>query len=190
MAGYLGSPNYPGDGGPATKAFLYYPSGVTVDSFGNIFIADTYNCLIREVNAATGIITTVAGNIADAGLGEGFYGGDNGPATLGLLNLPDEVVVDSNGNLYIADTLNNAVRKVSAPNAHLELPQTAVASASAPQGIQLYISDWCLNNNCFGQSRGDLAHHQQRNRGAIGGRGAGVHGWDALRLQGRRDHSG
>ena len=57
-------------------------------------------------------------------------------------------MVDSNGNLYIADTLNNAVRKVSAPNAHLELPQTAVASASAPQGIQLYISDWCLNNNC------------------------------------------
>lgn len=149
VAGYLGSPNYGGDGGPATKAFLYYPSGVTVDSFGNIFIADTYNCLIREVKAATGIITTVAGNTQDAGLGEGRYGGDNGPATLGLLNLPDEVAVDSNGNLFIADTQNNAIRKVGAPNSHLELPATAVASASAAQNIQLYITDWCLDNNCF-----------------------------------------
>ncbi len=150
VAGYLGSPNYGGDGGPATSAFLYYPSGVTVDSFGNLFIADTYNSLIREVNAATGVITTVAGNTADAGLGEGFYGGDGGPATLGLLNLPYGVAVDSNGNLFIADTSNNAIREVGAPNSHLSLPATNVGSASTSQNVSLYIAQYCPNNNCSG----------------------------------------
>ena len=152
-----GSPNYAGDGGLATLANLYYPSGVTVDSAGNLYIADSYNCLIRKVNAVTGIITTVAGNPQDAGLGQGTFGGDNGPATLGLLNIPDGVAVDSNGNLYIADTLNNAIRKVAAPNSHLSLPQTNVGSASASQDVQLYISSYCPDNNCNNPGGNSLA---------------------------------
>ena len=139
VAGYNGSPNYGGDGGLATLAYLYYPNDVAVDSAGNLYIADSYNCLIREVNAVTGIITTVAGNPQSAGLGVGTFGGDNGPATLANLNIPDGVAVDSAGNLYIADTLNYRVRKVAAPNSHLSLPVTNVGSVSASQSTVLYI---------------------------------------------------
>ena len=138
VAGYEGSPNYGGDGGLATNANLYFPAGVTVDAAGDIYIADSYNCLIREVNAATGIITTVAGNPQDAGENQGTFGGDNGPPTLANLNLPDGVAVDSFGNLYIADTANYRVRKVSAPSSMLNLPSIAVGANSTTQNVQIY----------------------------------------------------
>jgi len=100
--------NYSGDGGPATSARLYDPEGVAVDSSGNIYIADTYNSVIRKVTAATGIIGTVAGN------GSFSYGGDGGPAANAQLHEPTGVAVDSTGNLYIADQGNNVIRKVAA----------------------------------------------------------------------------
>jgi sugar lactone lactonase YvrE len=96
-----------GDGGPAISANLTYPSGVAVDSAGNIFIADRSFCRIREVSAKTGIISTVAGT------GTCFYSGDGGPATSATLNNPSGVAVDSSGNLFIADTNNCLVREVS-----------------------------------------------------------------------------
>jgi len=94
-----------GDNGPATIAQLFGANGVAVDSAGNLYIADAGNNRIRKVS--NGAITTVAGN--------GMYGfsGDNGPATSAELNDPQSVAVDSSGNLYIADTFNNRVRKVS-----------------------------------------------------------------------------
>jgi trimeric autotransporter adhesin len=98
---------YSGDGGPATNAQLDHPSGVFVDGYGNIFIADSYNNRIREVVAATGIIQTVAGN----GYG---YGGDGGPATSAKLRSPSSVFVDGSGNIFIADISNNRVREVDA----------------------------------------------------------------------------
>ena len=94
-----------GDNGPASSAQLNDPSGVAVDSAGNLYIADTGNCLIRKV--ANGVIGTVAGN------GTCGFSGDNGPATSAQLNGPSGVAVDSAGNLYIADTSNNRIRKVS-----------------------------------------------------------------------------
>jgi trimeric autotransporter adhesin len=133
-----GSPNYTGDGGLATSATLYFPNDVTVDSAGDLFIADSYNCLIREVNAVTRLITTVAGNPQDAGEGQGTFSGDNGPPTLANLNLPDGVAIDSFGNLYIADTANYRVRKVGAPNSLLNFPATAVGASSVTQNVQLY----------------------------------------------------
>jgi sugar lactone lactonase YvrE len=133
-----GSPNYTGDGGLATSATLYFPNDVTVDSAGDLYIADSYNCLIREVNAVTRIITTVAGNPQDAGQGQGTFGGDNGPPTLANLNIPDGVAIDSHGNLYIADTLNYRVRKVSAPNSILNFPATSVGASAPSQNILLY----------------------------------------------------
>jgi len=100
-----------GDNFAAISASLNNPSGVAVDSSGNFFIADTLNNRIRKVTADTGIITTVAG----AGPSySGGYGGDNNVATSALLNRPVGVAVDSSGNLYVADTGNNRVRKVSA----------------------------------------------------------------------------
>ena len=78
-----GSGGYSGDGGPATAAELDDPAGVAVDSAGDLFIADTGNNAIREVNLSTGVITTVAGN------GTAGYSGDGGPATAAELDYPD-----------------------------------------------------------------------------------------------------
>jgi sugar lactone lactonase YvrE len=100
-----GSAGFSGDGGPATAAQLGYPSGVAVDTAGDLFIADNGNQRIRKVTPA-GIISTVAGN--------GIYGfsGDGGPATAAQLNLPSGVAVDTAGNIFIADG-NNRIRKVT-----------------------------------------------------------------------------
>lgn len=96
-----------GDGGPATSAALRNPFGVAVDGAGNLFIADTSGFRIRKVDAS-GVITTVAGN------GLCCFGGDGGPATSARLFLPQDVAVDGAGNLFIADTDNNRIRKVDA----------------------------------------------------------------------------
>ena len=95
-----------GDGGPATSASLNFPRGVAVDAAGSIYIAEAFNHRIRKVNGS-GMITTVAGN------GNRGFSGDEGPATSATLNSPRNVAVDSSGNLYIADTLNSRIRKVS-----------------------------------------------------------------------------
>jgi uncharacterized protein (TIGR03437 family) len=95
---------YGGDNGPAISAQVF-TTGVAVDSMGNLYIADTYNNRIRKVS--NGVITTVAGN------GTGGYGGDNGPATSAQVGEPFGVAVDAAGNLYIADTVNGRIRKVS-----------------------------------------------------------------------------
>ena len=96
---------YSGDGGAATNAGLNYPSGVAVDAAGNLYIADSDNKRIRKVDT-NGIITTVAGN------GSAGYSGDGGAATNARLYYPTGVAVDASGNLYIADTENNRIRKV------------------------------------------------------------------------------
>jgi sugar lactone lactonase YvrE len=104
-----------GDGGPATSATLNDPSGVAVDSSGNLFIADTNNCLVREVSASTGAISTLAGTLPDiTGLLHCGYSGDGGLATSAKLGFPNGVAVDGSGNILIADTTNCAIRKISA----------------------------------------------------------------------------
>lgn len=102
-SGYGG---YSGDGGPAIDADLYDPLGIAVDDAGNVFIADAVNDRIRRIDAS-GIITTIAGT------GVSGYSGDGGPATSAELAFPNAVAVDSNGDVYIADTLNERVRKVT-----------------------------------------------------------------------------
>ncbi len=106
---------YSGDGGPATAASLSSPHGVSVDHAGNLYIADTENNIIRKVAASNGIITTVAGYALNQyGNYPGGFSGDGGPATQAQLFEPYAVTVDSAGNLYIADTYNSAIRKVTA----------------------------------------------------------------------------
>lgn len=109
-----GTQGYSGDmgkgvTGTATDAELFAPSGVALDSSGNLYIADTGNHVIRMVTTA-GIITTIAGN------NTGGYGGDGGPATSAQLEFPASVALDSAGNIYIADSGNNVIRKISSGN--------------------------------------------------------------------------
>ncbi|SPF06464.1 NHL repeat-containing protein [Streptomyces sp. MA5143a] len=103
-----GATEYSGDDGPAIEAALNGPRSVMVDSGGNLYIADTDNHRVRRVSAATGTITTIAGN------GTAAFSGDDGPAADAALNGPRSVMLDSGGNLYIADTDNHRVRRVSA----------------------------------------------------------------------------
>ena len=95
-----------GDNGPATSAYLSMTFSVAVDSSGNLYIADTYDNRIREV--AGGVITTIAGT----GGGQGFSG-DTGPATSAQLSLPFGVAVDVSGNIYVADTVNGRIRRIT-----------------------------------------------------------------------------
>ena len=97
-----------GDGGPATLAQLGTPSGVAADAFGNIYIVDLDNHALRKVDHLTGIITRVVGSAT----GHKGFSGDGGPATAALLDAPNDVTVDANGNLYISDQRNHRVRKV------------------------------------------------------------------------------
>ncbi|WP_018505876.1 NHL domain-containing protein [Parafrankia discariae] len=100
-----GEAGFSGDGGPATRAQLRQPAAVALDAAGNILIADTFNQRIRRVDPA-GIITTVAGK-DDRG-----FGGDGVPATEATLWYPGGVVADPTGNIYIADSGNNRIRRV------------------------------------------------------------------------------
>jgi trimeric autotransporter adhesin len=95
-----------GDGGPATSVALKAPDGVAVDSTGNVYFADVTDHRVRKVTPA-GIITTVAGN------GTAGFAGDGGPGSNSQLNTPHGLAVDNAGNLYIADTLNYRIRKVT-----------------------------------------------------------------------------
>ena len=107
IAGIGGVGGYSGDGGPATSALLYNPAALAVDPAGNVFIGDYNNCRVREIYAATGIITTVAGN------GNCNYTGDGLAIYVGV-SYPQGLAVDANDNLFIGDYYNR-VRWVS-PN--------------------------------------------------------------------------
>jgi sugar lactone lactonase YvrE len=101
-----GTYGYSGDGGLATKASINPTfGGISVDSQGNLYLADRANHRIRKVDS-NGIITTIAGN------GRAGYSGNGGQATEAQLNLPEDMVVDKDGNLYIADTYNHIIRQV------------------------------------------------------------------------------
>ncbi len=105
-----GTAGYSGDGAAATSAMLNGPLGVTLDTSGNLYIADTDNARIREVPVpiSTSNINTVAGD------GTAGYNGDNQLATNAELNSPYAVAFDASGNMYIPDSENNRVRMVCA----------------------------------------------------------------------------
>lgn len=108
-----GTSGYSGDGGDASYATLNYPQGICIDASNNIYIADTGNSVIRKIDATTGIITTIAGNVnavptTDLG---------NGKTATSIevnLRIPRSVYIDSEKNIYIADTGNRRIRKVDA----------------------------------------------------------------------------
>ncbi len=107
---------FDGDGASASRARLNFPTGVTLDGSGSMYIADSRNDRVRKVDPS-GVITTLAGNgkvIYVAGIRRGGYSGDGGPATEAQLDRPDDVAVDAPGNVYILDSGNQRIRKVDA----------------------------------------------------------------------------
>lgn len=102
-----GVAGYSGDGGDATAASLNYPRDIEFGPDGRLYIADEQNDRIRAVDLDSGIITTVAGN------GTRGYGGDGGRSNAAMLNRPSALAFDANGDLYIADTFNQAIRRVT-----------------------------------------------------------------------------
>ncbi len=129
-----GIAGYSGDGHLAAFAELNQPTGVAVDAQGNLYIADSANNVIRRVDAKTGIITTVAGDFAadKANDGLGGFSGDGGPATSAQLNDPQGIAVDGAGDLFIADTFNNAIREVTPAGIITTVVNSATASGGAP----------------------------------------------------------
>ncbi|MBU6401718.1 MAG: SMP-30/gluconolactonase/LRE family protein, partial [Verrucomicrobia bacterium] len=130
-----GSAGYFGDGGAATNAGLGYPTGLALDTAGNMFIADTWNNRIRKVDP-DGIITTVAGD------GRSGYSGDGGAATNASLANPSGVAARGPGNFFIADTQNSRVRKVLLS----DLPLLTLGSVSAADAGDY----WVIVSNPFG----------------------------------------
>jgi uncharacterized protein (TIGR03437 family) len=109
LAGTPGTAGFVGDGGALSAAEFNSPGAVALDSQGNLYIADTVNHCIRKI--AGGTITTIAGTGGTAG-----YSGDGAVATAAKLSSPGGLAFDSSGNLYIADTGNNVIRKISGSN--------------------------------------------------------------------------
>ena len=103
-----GQRGFSGDGGPATEASFSRPHVLTIDSSGNLILGDSFNQRIRKVERATGIITTIAGT------GEQGFSGDGGPATKASFKYFGGLVLDSKGNLFITDGVNNRIRKIAA----------------------------------------------------------------------------
>ena len=106
IAGSGASSGATGDGGPALSASVPYPQAVAVSGLGDVYVAD-YNCRIRRIDGATGVITRIAGTTCG-------YSGDGASATSAQLSYMDALVLDDAGNLYIADTGNSRVRRVDA----------------------------------------------------------------------------
>lgn len=95
-----------GEGGNSKNAMLYAPEGLCIDGWGNLYIADAGNNRVRKINSSTGIITTIAGD------GTAAHGGDGGQATNSQLNIPEAVITDTAGNIYVAEGIN-CVRKIA-----------------------------------------------------------------------------
>src|SRR5262249_8464730 len=145
-----GSAGFSGDGGPATAARINNPAHLAFDAAGNLYFADSGNNRVRKIAAGTNIITTIAGT------GSAGFSGDAGPANAAQLNDPEGIGVDNAGDVFIADTGNKRIRKVSGSTglistvigpqatgcggfaASLQSPVSVVANAA---GDVLYIAD-------------------------------------------------
>jgi sugar lactone lactonase YvrE len=121
-----GTQGFTGDAGPATSATLDSPQGLALDTANNLYIADTHNHRIRKLNLTTGIITTIAGSAPG-------FSGDNTLATSAQLSLPTALALDAANNLYLADTGNHRLRKITTA--------TGIITTIAGIGIQGFSGD-------------------------------------------------
>ena len=122
-----GVQGYAGDGGPAVVASVDSPWGLAVDGGGNLYVADMHNQRIRRIDAATGVITSVAGT------GQPGFSGDGGAAGVAALRMPRGVSLDAAGNVFLADSSNHRVRRVDAA--------TGLITTIVGDGTQAYAGD-------------------------------------------------
>jgi sugar lactone lactonase YvrE len=122
-----GTQGFSGDPGPATAATLDSPQGLALDAANNLYIADTHNHRIRKLNLTTGTLTTIAGTTTPG------FSGDKALATTAQLNLPIALALDASNNLYLADTGNHRIRKITAA--------TGIITTIAGTGTQGFSGD-------------------------------------------------
>ncbi|HEX4155828.1 MAG TPA: Ig-like domain repeat protein [Acidobacteriaceae bacterium] len=143
-----GSAGFTGDGDLATSAELDAPTSVVVDPAGDLYIADSGNNRVREVNATSKVLATIIGTDSEQ------FAGDAGPSTSASLYGPYSLFFDGDGNLFVADMFHNRVRRISASAISLEYPTMRVSKLSAPQSqnvvndgnVTLNLSAPVLNN--------------------------------------------
>jgi streptogramin lyase len=123
-----GEKGYAGDGGLATQAQLNEPYDARFDQAGNLYFVEMQNAVIRKVDRASGIISTVAGT------GTPGFSGDGGPATGAQFNQPHSIAFDANGDLYVADIRNNRIRKIDMKTGVITTFSGTGEKAMAPDG--------------------------------------------------------
>ena len=133
-----GVAGFGGDGGPAASAMLDRPTDLVVDATGNLFIADSGNNRIRKVDP-NGVITTVAGS-GDPTTFVGGFSGDRGPAIEATFSTPTDIAVDTAGNLFIADTYNNRIRKIAPDGTIITVVGSGIAGYSGDRGLAAAIA--------------------------------------------------
>ena len=141
-----GLDGFSGDGGLATAASMSFPLGLARDQSGNLYFTDANNNRVRKITP-TGFISTFAGN------GAGDFAGDGGPAIKASLNIPSDVAFDSAGNMYIADSGNNRVRKVDSAGIITTVAGTGVDGFSGDGGPATAAElsfPWGLTTNAAG----------------------------------------
>jgi sugar lactone lactonase YvrE len=122
-----GTQGFSGDTGPAISATIDSPTGLALDAANNLYLADTHNHRIRKITATTGIITTIAGT------GASGFSGDTTAAANSTLALPHGLTIDTQGNLYLADTQNHRIRRIEAT--------TGIITTVAGDGTQAFSGD-------------------------------------------------
>ena len=164
-----GAAGFSGDNGAATAAQLDLPTALALDAGGDLYLADSANHRIRRIDAVTGSITTVAGT------GMQGYSGDNGPATAAVIDSPTGLAVDAAGNLYLADTHNQRIRRVDAVTGAIStiagngvLGFTADGAPGTPLALPQGLSLDAIGNLYFA----DRANHRIRRIDANTGRSA------------------
>ena len=125
-----GHEGYSGDGGAASGAMISEPTGVGVDASGNVYFTDFLNNRIRKVAFPSGTVSTIAGN------GVFVFAGDNGPALAAAFD-PYDIAVDLRSNVYVADRVNNRIRKIAADGTISTVVGTGALGYSGDGGLAI-----------------------------------------------------